>query len=612
MEYWNFPSSFDVIVIGAGHAGCEAAHASAKMGCKTLLLTMNLDTIGKMSCNPSIGGTAKGHIVREIDALGGLMGKICDKSAIHYRLLNASKGPAIHSPRAQCDKWYYSLFMKQALEETSNLHIFQASVEQLIHEQDHITGVKTKEGFVFHAPQIIVCSGTFMRGLLHVGQTNYEGGRAGDKAASGISGSLQSLGFNLERLKTGTPARVHAKSICFDELEVQPSQENVRFSYDSPEAKLGRVHCYISYTNKQTQQIIEENLHRSPLYGGRIKGVGPRYCPSIEDKIVRFSDKERHQVFIEPEGLFTHEIYLNGVSTSLPFDVQYAMLRTIPGLENVQILRYGYAIEYDYAVAGQINASLETKNTGGLFFAGQINGTTGYEEAAAQGLIAGINAALRHLGKASFIPSRSESYIGVMLDDLVTKNHTEPYRMFTSRAEYRLLLRQDNADLRLRHYGHEFGLIDHKQFEALEKKRTAISSNCEMLKGKRIQLEGKSITLAQLLARPQVQYCDLKESYDLPELENEIATQIGIELKYAGYIQREREQVKKLKEMESLVIPQDFNFDSLKHMRAEAKEKLKQFKPQTLAQAGQIQGVNPSDLQLLMIAIREYKNSLPK
>lgn len=598
---------YDVIVVGAGHAGCEAAHAAAKSGCSTLMLSMNLDTIAKMSCNPSIGGTAKGHIVREIDALGGLMGRICEKSAIHLRLLNASKGPAVRSPRAQCDKWHYSLFMKQALEETEGLDLFQGCVEDFLFEGGVCRGVCTREGFIFRAQAVIISSGTFMRGLLHVGDHNHAGGRSGDAASHGLSGALERVGVELGRLKTGTPARVHARGINRSKCLVQPSEERVRFSFCDEPQPLGRVDCLITCTTPATHEVIRENLDRSPLYGGIIAGVGPRYCPSIEDKVVRFADKERHQIFIEPEGLFTDEIYLNGISTSLPFDVQQKILQTIPGLEEAQIMRYGYAIEYDYALAGQINAHLMCRDLPGLFLAGQINGTTGYEEAAAQGLLAGVNAAAYIRGHSPLVLSRSDAYIGVMVDDLITKEHTEPYRMFTSRAEHRLLLRQDNADLRLAPFALRYGLLSEPRAAKIEEKRQKIERLCDLLTKQRTQIEGKSLTLAQLLCRPELSfdqvYARLPKQQHREEIDQEVAEQVTTQLRYAGYIEREMGYVQKLKELEHLKIPEHFDFAALKHLRSEARQKLVKMRPATLGQASRLQGVNPTDLQLLLLAV---------
>ena len=504
---WKYPEVFDVIVIGAGHAGCEAAHVSACMGVKTLLITMQLDTIAKMSCNPAIGGTAKGHMVREIDALGGIMGKIADQTAIQRRMLNASKGPAVWSPRAQCDRFAYASLMKHRLEKTPFLEIKQGNIETLIVEEGRILGVTTLEGIAFYGKTVIISSGTFMRGLIHIGHTQFPGGRAGDKSSMGLSKTLEELGFVLGRLKTGTPPRINKRSIDFSQLEAQTGHENVYFSYDPPKTSgLAQIPCWITYTNKETKKIVHDNLHLSPMYSGIIQGVGPRYCPSIEDKIVRFGDKERHQIFLEPEGLETEEIYVNGISSSLPSDVQMKMLHTIAGLEKAEIMRPAYAIEYDFVRSGQLYPTLETKKIKGLFFAGQINGTTGYEEAAAQGLIAGINAATQVKNQPAFILKRSEAYIGVMIDELISQELDEPYRMFTSRAEYRLLLRQDNADLRLREYGYSLGLINQKQYQRLVEKKAAIKKQISILSQNHHTIQGKSSSLAQLLCRPEFTY----------------------------------------------------------------------------------------------------------
>jgi tRNA uridine 5-carboxymethylaminomethyl modification enzyme len=602
---WIFPEIFDVLVIGGGHAGCEAAHAAARMGARTLLLTMSMDTIGKMSCNPAIGGTAKGHIVREIDALGGIMGKVADETAIQFRMLNASKGPAVWSPRAQADKFAYQTRMKQRLEKTENLFIKQGTVESLIVENGKIIGVTTLEGIAYQAKGVVLSSGTFLRGVVHIGQTHYEGGRAGDKPSVGLSKCLEDLGFRLGRLKTGTPPRIHRRSIDFSKVEEQPGDEGVRFSFDPPENPgLTQVPCHITYTTEATKTVIQENLHRSPLYSGKIRGVGPRYCPSIEDKVVRFSDKERHQIFLEPEGLDTEEIYVNGISSSLPFDVQFAMIRTVKGLEKAEIMRAAYAIEYDYAKSGQLYDSMETKLIEGLFFAGQINGTTGYEEAAGQGLIAGINAALKVQGKTPFILRRSEAYIGVMLDELATKELDEPYRMFTSRAEHRLLLRQDNADLRLRHYGYELGLIDATRLEALEKKRCSIESAKKELSKKFVPFEGKNVCLAQLLARPEMCYSELKKSFSLCDFGLEIERQIELEVKYAGYIERQALEVQKLTKIEEIAIPRDFDYTKVQGLSNEAREKLRRFNPNTVGQASRINGVSSADISILLVYLK--------
>lgn len=606
---WKYPRPYDVIVMGGGHAGCEAALASARMGAHTLLLTMTLDTIAKMSCNPAVGGVAKGHIVREIDALGGEMGKVIDCTGIQFRMLNATKGPAVWAPRAQADKVAYQFEMKHRLEKTANLDIKQGTVEDLLVEDNRIVGVSTKEGIIYYTKTLIISSGTFLRGLLHIGETNYSGGRAGDQPSVGLSASLEKFGFKLGRLKTGTPPRINKRSIDYSLTEEQAGDPGIKFSFDDEETpRLPQISCHITYTTADTKKIILDNIHRSPMYSGKITGVGPRYCPSIEDKMVRFSDKERHQIFLEPEGLNTQEVYVNGVSSSLPFDVQLQFIHSIPALRNAEIMRPAYAIEYDYAVSGQIYASLETKLIEGLFLAGQINGTSGYEEAAGQGLMAGINAANKVLGREPLILKRSEAYIGVMIDDLITKGLDEPYRMFTSRAEHRLLLRQDNADLRLRKYGYDLGIINEKQYAKLVHKEATIALETERLGKIFKQLNGKGSSLAQILCRPESSYANMLKEYPESMVDHGEETNLQIELllKFAGYIGRQESEVAKLSNLENIRIPGTFDLNAVHGLRIEARQKLVKVNPQNLGQASRISGVSPADISVLMVALSRH------
>ncbi len=605
---WIYPEIYDVIVVGAGHAGCEAALAAARMGAKTMMLTMDPDSIAKMSCNPAIGGTGKGQIVREIDAIGGEMGKVIDKTGIQFRMLNASKGAAVWSPRAQADKIAYQTEMKYRLEKTVNLDLKQGTVEGLLTENNNITGVTTLEGITYKSKTVIICTGTFMRGLLHIGQSSYSGGRAGDKPSIGLSAELERIGLSLGRLKTGTPPRIHRRSIDFSKLEIQKGEDGIRFSFDDEESpRLPQIDCFITYTTQQTKDIVKANIHRSPLFSGKIQGIGPRYCPSIEDKIIRFADKKRHQIFLEPEGLNTEEIYANGIASSLPFDIQFDLVHSIIGLEKAEITRPAYAIEYDYVKSGQIRFSLETKHVGGLFLAGQINGTSGYEEAAGQGLIAGINAVNKINKRDPFVLKRSEAYIGVMIDDIVTKGVDEPYRIFTSRAEYRLLLRQDNADLRLREYGHKIGLISDKQYETFLQKRDTIECEVKRLKKTFSTVGNKGISFSQLLCRPENTYESMIEEFPshVKNHSKETNQQIELQIKYAGYIKRQESEISKLSNIEAIKIPPSWDFLNVKGLRNEAKEKLGNVNPTDLGQASRIPGVSPADISVLMVALKQ-------
>ena len=602
---FTYDKQYDIIVVGAGHAGCEAALATARIGVRTLILTMNLDSIAQMSCNPAVGGLGKGHLVREIDALGGEMGKIIDRTGIQFRMLNTRKGPAVWAPRAQADKKLYQFTMKHVLEQQENLDIKQGTAEEIVVENGRVIGIETQEGIRYLCQAAIITTGTFLKGLIHMGEAQKTGGRMGEAPSGTLSDSLRRLGFEIGRLKTGTPPRVNRRSIDFSKLDVQPGDPHpVPFSFSTGRIKQKQIPCYIGYTNEKTHEIIRSNLHRSPLYAGRIKGVGPRYCPSIEDKVVRFPEKTRHQIFFEPEGRNTEEYYLNGISTSLPIDIQIAYVRTIKGLEHAEIMRFGYAVEYDYCPPTQLKMSLETKRIENLFFAGQINGTTGYEEAACQGIMAGINAAQKLLGKEPLVLGRYESYIGVVIDDLVTKGVDEPYRIFTSRAEYRLLLRQDNADLRLMKYGHEVGLISDEHYERCLEKKQRVCEEIERLK----KMKTGNRFFNQILRRPEVGFEDLPWTpEELLEVPEEIRCQVELEVKYEGYIEKELASAKKLARLEQKRIPEDFSFETIKGLKKEALEKLKKVRPQSLGQAGRIQGVTPCDLSLLLVALESKK-----
>lgn len=609
-----YPKRYHVLVVGGGHAGIEAAMAAARLGCKTMMLTQNLDTIGQMSCNPAIGGLAKGHMVREIDALGGVMALNTDATGIQFRMLNSNKGPSVRAPRAQCDKKAYQFRMKALLEGEPNLELLQGNVLRILEEGGAVKGIETTLGLQIHAESVIITTGTFMHGLLHVGLRNQAGGRMGD-GVSTLSQSLKELGFEIGRFKTGTPCRLNARSIDFTRCERQDGDEPPpRFSfrsqviikrpndfftlneYGNEMFHVEQVPCWITHTTARTHEIIRANLDKSPMYTGRIEGIGPRYCPSIEDKVVKFAGKEQHQLFLEPEGRHTREFYVNGLSTSLPFEIQYAFVHSIPGLEQAEIIRSGYAVEYDYCPPTQLHPTLETQKISGLFFAGQINGTSGYEEAAAQGLVAGVNAGLKILGKPAFCLSRSEAYIGVLIDDLVTRGAQEPYRMFTSRAEYRLLLRQDNADIRLTPKARQFGLIAESQWRAVSKKIEAISR----AKERAVNTRRDQIQLGQLLRRPDFNVRLLPKEL-LDEFTLEVWEQVETDLKYEGYIKRQEDAIARAARAESKSIPSLLDYESVTGLRMEARQKFNKIRPATLGQAGRISGITPADIALLTI-----------
>jgi len=622
-----YPKRYDVIIVGAGHAGIEAALAASRIGCQTLMLTTNADTIGQMSCNPAIGGLAKGHLTREIDALGGEMGKCTDMTGLQFRMLNQAKGPAVWAPRAQCDKKAYQFRMKWICEREPNLTIQQGQAAKILEKDREVYGIETTMGVQYHSKTVILTTGTFLRGLMHVGDAKQKGGRSGESATLGLSQSLEDVGLELGRLKTGTPPRLLKRSIDFSTTEIQDGDDpppwftywkddlfHVEHSGINPNDvgnsdgkyppgsildKLnGQLQCWITWTNDQTAKIIRDNLHKSPMYSGDIEGVGPRYCPSIEDKIVRFSDKPRHQIFLEPEGISTDEIYVNGFSTCLPFDVQIEIIRTIGGCENAEILRPAYAVEYDFAYPNQLNPTLETKPCRNLYLAGQINGTSGYEEAGAQGLMAGINAARRVQSKSGIVLQRDQAYIGVLIDDLITKSTTEPYRMFTSRAEYRLMLRQDNADMRLSVIGNDIGLLNSRNYAQFKSKKSSVKFEVDRLNSIHID----ATPLSQILRRPEMTYFGLPQHN--PSLPQEIAEQVEVIIKYAGYIERQEQEVEKARSMEEKKIPAWLDYESITGLRNEARQKLVHHQPATIGQATRISGISPSDISLILVHMK--------
>jgi len=618
----KFQKDFDVIVVGGGHAGTEAALAAARCGAQTLLLSQNIETLGQMSCNPAIGGIGKGHLVKEVDALGGIMAKAIDLGGIQFRILNASKGPAVRATRAQADRMLYKQAVRTALENQPNLALFQQTVSDLLVEGERVVGVKTQMGLEFNAKAVVLTAGTFLAGRIHIGLENYSGGRAGDAASVTLAERLRELPFRIGRLKTGTPPRIDGRTIDYGKLQEQHGDTPLPvFSFMGNRAQHPRqICCHITRTNAETHDIIRSGLDRSPMYSGIIEGVGPRYCPSIEDKVVRFADRDSHQIFVEPEGLTTNEVYPNGISTSLPFDVQYRFIRTMPGFENAEIVRPGYAIEYDFFDPRDLKTSLETKHMNALFFAGQINGTTGYEEAAAQGLIAGLNAARLAKGLDSWCPGRDEAYIGVMIDDLITRGTAEPYRMFTSRAEYRLQLREDNADLRLTEQGRELGLVDDERWQNFEQKREAIANLQGKLAKKWIRAESdeaalaeqlwgkkllKEASLMEMLRRPEVDVENLLRFSDETDIDEQVAEQVAIQAKYAGYIDRQQTEINRTQRYEHLKLPDNVDYSLVSGLSNEVSEKLKRQRPETLGQASRIPGITPAAISLLLVHLKK-------